>query len=360
MQKFGYFLFGKTHFHEGEEYRAFQFRFLCIVLLACVAVTTLLMVLSASGMNPIDARHMSSMLIFTAMSIITWAALRGHPERFVKLAWAYEILCLGEYISALYFVSEDEMRVIWFFTNVPGVYILLGQRAGMWITLGTILGLGFFNASLPRPYSVNALATLLSALAYLGAFFHVYGARSISFFVRMRDSIQRLRHLASHDPLTDLLNAGAYYVSCDHIIHLARRHRQTFSVLFVDLDHFKRINDQYGHEAGDRVLKSVAQTLRQSVRQSDVVGRIGGEEFSILLPDTNTNGAMNLAEAIRVAIENLMPDIGSSRIKVTASIGVASCALHEESMAEIQRQADQAMYEAKQLGRNRVSTFASH
>ncbi len=251
------------------------------------------------------------------------------------------------------------MRVIWFLTNVPGVYILLGQRAGVWITVLSILGLAMFNSSLPRPYSSNALATLLSALAYLGAFFHVYGARSISYFVRMRDSNQRLRHLASHDPLTDLLNAGAYYASCDQMIHFANRHQQAFSVLFVDLDHFKKINDTYGHEAGDIVLKSVATTLQKSVRQSDVIGRIGGEEFSILLPDTDTVGAVKLAEHIRLEIERLMPEIGALRIKVTASIGVASCAHHGESMATIQKQADQAMYEAKQQGRNRVSTFVA-
>lgn len=251
------------------------------------------------------------------------------------------------------------MRVIWFLTNVPGVYILLGQRAGVWITVLSILGLAMFNSSLPRPYSYNALATLLSALAYLGAFFHVYGARSISYFVRMRDSNQRLRHLASHDPLTDLLNAGAYYASCDQMIHFANRHQQAFSVLFVDLDHFKKINDTYGHEAGDIVLKSVATTLQKSVRQSDVIGRIGGEEFSILLPDTDTVGAVKLAEHIRLEIERLMHEIGALRIKVTASIGVASCAHHGELMATIQKQADQAIYEAKQQGRNRVSTFVA-
>jgi diguanylate cyclase (GGDEF)-like protein len=157
-----------------------------------------------------------------------------------------------------------------------------------------------------------------------GRFFHVYGARSVSYFIRMRESNRQLRHIASHDPLTDLLNAGAYYATCDQLIHLANRHQQQFSVLFVDLDHFKKINDTYGHEAGDIVLKAVAKKLQESVRQSDAVGRIGGEEFSVFLPETDLSGAVKLAEYMRSEIENLMPQIGHQRIKVTASIGVAS------------------------------------
>ncbi|MFZ6772746.1 GGDEF domain-containing protein [Undibacterium sp. SXout7W] len=350
-------LYGNVAFLEGEEYRAFQFRFLCIVLLAGAGVTALLLIGVATAANHIDMRHVGSMTAFTILSLIVWLLLRGQPQRFITLAWVYETVCLLEYVSALYFVSEDEMRVIWFFTNIPGVYILLGQRPGMLITIATIIGLGAGNSSLPKPYSPHAIATLLAALAYFGAFFHVYGARSISYFVRMRESNRQLRHIASHDPLTDLLNAGAYYATCDQLIHLANRHQQHFSVLFVDLDHFKRINDTYGHEAGDIVLKAVTKQLQNSVRQSDAVGRIGGEEFSVFLPDTDLSGATKLAESMRSEIEKLMPQIGTQRIKVTASIGVASCERSEDSMAAIQRRADQAMYDAKQQGRNRVSCF---
>lgn len=350
-------LYGNIEFLKNEEYRDFQFRFLCILLLAGAWTTALLLAGVATGVNHIDGIHVVSMTCFTLFSLVIWLALRGQPQRFMAVAWMYELLCLLEYVSALYFVSEDEMRVIWFFTNIPGVYILLGQRAGMLITIGTIIGLALGNTFLPLPYSTNAIATLLAALMYLGAFFHVYGARSVSYFIRMRESNRQLRHIASHDPLTDLLNTGAYYATCDQLIHLANRHQQQFSVLFVDLDHFKKINDTYGHEVGDIVLKAVAKKLQESVRQSDAVGRIGGEEFSVFLPETDLNGAVKLAEYMRSEIENLMPQIGHQRIKVTASIGVASGELSETNIAAIQRRADQAMYDAKQQGRNRVSCF---
>jgi diguanylate cyclase (GGDEF)-like protein len=350
-------LFGPVHFPDNDEYRAFQFRFLCIVLIAGGLVTLLLLSGSVAGVNPIRRQHSVSMTAFTTISFGLWLVLRGQPHRFYPVAWTYELICLAEYISALIFVSEDEMRVIWFFTNVPGVYILLGQRAGMVITILTVTGLALANRHLPRPYSVNGLATVLSALVYLGAFFHVYGARSVSYFVRMRESNQRLRHIASHDALTDLLNAGAYYASCDQMIHLAARQGKPYSVLFVDLDHFKKINDTYGHEAGDTVLRSVASVLASSVRQSDAVGRIGGEEFSVFLPDTDRHGAFRLAEQLRQNIEQLRPQSGEICIPVTASIGIATSDHSDMSMAVIQRKADQAMYVAKQQGRNRVSLF---
>ncbi len=352
-------LYGDVTFLEGEEYRAFQFRFLTVLMLAGAVVTGLLLLGVATGINTIDTLHVVSMAIFMSLSLLLWLGLRGRPHLLLKLAWMYEAVCMAEYTSALYMVSADEMRVIWYFTNIPGVYILLGQKAGMMITLATMLGLAVGNAYLPQPYSINAMATLLVALFYLGAFFHIYGARSMSYFVRMRESNQRLRHLASHDPLTDLLNAGAYYATCDQLIHLAQRHHQRFSVLFVDLDHFKKINDTYGHEAGDIVLKAVSKTMLSVVRQSDAVGRIGGEEFSVFLPDTDLAGAHKLAEHMRQEIEDLMPQIATQRLRITASIGIATSDQVGESMAAIQRRADQAMYEAKQLGRNRVSCFAT-
>lgn len=156
-------LYGDITFLEGEEYRAFQFNFLAILMLAGALVTGLLLIGIAAGTNTIDPLHVVSMRFFVALSLLLWLALRGRPQWFLILAWMYELICIGEYISSLYLVSADEMRVIWFFTNIPGVYILLGQRAGMFITLATIIGLALGNRYLPQPYSSNALATLLVA-----------------------------------------------------------------------------------------------------------------------------------------------------------------------------------------------------
>jgi diguanylate cyclase (GGDEF)-like protein len=189
----------------------------------------------------------------------------------------------------------------------------------------------------------------------LGFVFHAYVDRSLSYYQRMRTYNQELQQLASRDPLTGVMNARAYYAACEQQIQLCRRLQRPFAVLFVDLDHFKRINDGLGHAAGDEVLRTVARALKDAVRSSDLLGRIGGEEFSMLLPDTDAAGAVQLAESVRQAVEASRPSVGGSFVPVTASVGVAVGRDPGATIKAIQEQADQAMYHAKQAGRNRVS-----
>lgn len=350
-------MFGRVEFDESDEYRAFQFKFLCVVMLVG-AVSTLAFVFGAwAGANPMDPRHLRMMTVFSLAVLVLWWLLRGHPARFPFVAWSYLSLCLLEFTSALVHVDADELRVLWLFVNVPGVYLMLGRRVGLAVACASALGLVLGNAHLSRPYSPNAMATALVALFYTATFFHLYTARSISYFKRMREYNQRLSELASVDPLTGVCNARSYYAICDRWLLSARRTGAPSSVLFVDLDHFKRINDTLGHATGDTVLKTVASTLAQAIRRSDVVGRIGGEEFSIFLPDTSTDAAAILAEKLRAAIAGLAIIADGRQLSVTASIGIASAQAENEGMADIQRRADQAMYQAKAAGRNRVSTL---
>src|SRR5574343_1639721 len=356
MSSLGQIVFGRVEFDESEELNGFRFRFLAIVLLSGAVCTGLFLLGEHSRINPINGRHVVSMTVFTGLTLLLWLALRGHKRRFLAVAYAYEFICLLEYVSALMYVPQDELRVLWFLVNIPGVFILLGQRAGTVVMLITVAILALGNQHLSAPYSPNAMATLLTSIVYFAVFFYIYADRSLSYFVRMRDSNRQLRHMATHDTLTQVLNARAYYAGCDHLIRLAARNAAPYAVLFVDLDHFKRINDQHGHAAGDAVLKSVAATLQGSLRESDLLGRIGGEEFSIFLPNTDLEGALKVAESLRQRIEALRPEIGGEeRITVTASIGVARNRIGEPSIMAIQQQADQAMYQAKSLGRNRVS-----
>ncbi len=167
---------------------------------------------------------------------------------------------------------------------------------------------------------------------------------------------KQLQFLANNDPLTGVLNTRAYHQTCEKIINLANRNDAIFSVIFVDLDHFKNINDIYGHDAGDLVLKATSNCIRDTCRKSDVIGRVGGEEFSIFLPETDSAGAIRFAEKLRANIELLNPSIGENKdIIVTASIGVASKMAHHKAITDIQRDADHAMYHAKKDGRNRVA-----
>lgn len=358
MSKLGKIFFGNVRFRESEEFQEYQYKFLIVLMVAAVPATLVFVLGVVTGSNPMGMAHVRSMLIFSAVTTVLWLALRGRKRWYLPVAWLYEVACLLEYASALAHVPEDELRILWLFTNVPGVYLLLGKLAGGLMTGVVVLGLLVGNAHLSAPYSPNAMATAVVGLVYLAVFFHVFVDRALSYFQRMHESNQKLFHLAMHDTLTGVFNARAYYEHCERLISLAKRAGTPYVVLFVDLDHFKSINDRYGHAAGDLVLKSVADCLRANLRRSDLLGRIGGEEFSIFLPNTDLEAGLSVSEEIRRAVAALMPVIADGRVlTITASIGAARNRHSDQTMQEIQQQADQAMYHAKSLGRNRVSTL---
>ncbi|NOT85668.1 MAG: GGDEF domain-containing protein [Methylococcaceae bacterium] len=350
-------IFGEIEFREDEEYLKFQFRLMYALLLMAAFFSGAFILAEWLGLNTLPHAQLIVIKIYFAYSLLLSSALRGRKHRFLAIAWLFAIASFLSFLSTLLLVPEDELRILWFYLNLSIVYILLGQISGIVITILSIVCIFFANQHLLIPYSTNALTTVILSLSFTSAFFYAYTSRSISFFRRMTESNSLLRELATRDPLTDVLNARTYYEVCDRLISLALRTGDSFSVLFIDLDHFKSINDQYGHEAGDATLKEVAACLSRHTRQSDVLGRIGGEEFSKFLPNTDLTMAMLLAEKLREDIEKLTPTIDGKHIRITASFGVASNQQHHQSITDIQREADQAMYRAKQQGRNRVINF---
>src|SRR5262249_43276612 len=130
------------------------------------------------------------------------------------------------------------------------------------------------------------------------------------------------------------------------------------ALLLIDVDHFKRVNDGHGHLIGDEVLRALAAELRQQVRESDVVGRFGGEEFTVLLPGTDATGAESIAERLRASAARLSVAAADARIQVTVSIGVAVLGPHGSDLFELLAAADMALYRAKDAGRDQVRVYA--
>lgn len=166
----------------------------------------------------------------------------------------------------------------------------------------------------------------------------------------------RTRHLARHDGLTGLLNRREVIAGCQDECERARRHGLPLSVLSFDLDNFKRINDQHGHAAGDQVLREVAQLCRRSLRRGDLAGRLGGEEFLLVLPHTDPAAALRLAERLRGQVQAEVQAAGG--MPVTASLGVATLG-EGQGADELLLAADQALYRAKHGGRNRAEVAAT-
>lgn len=160
---------------------------------------------------------------------------------------------------------------------------------------------------------------------------------------------------AMTDPLTGLRNRRAFFDTATQHLAMARRYGTDASLVIADLDFFKRINDEFGHQAGDEALMAIARVLQNLTRTEDTVARIGGEEFVMLLPDTNCLGAAVLAERLRVAVERERFVVGGQTVQLTLSIGIASYGIERSDTVDaLLSIADQRMYLAKKLGRNRI------
>jgi len=173
--------------------------------------------------------------------------------------------------------------------------------------------------------------------------------------LRLETANKRLAQLASTDGLTSLFNHRAFQDSLKRDLHRARRSGQPLSLILFDVDHFKKFNDTWGHQAGDAVLMAIGKLLLASVRVGDVPARYGGEEFVIILPDTPVDGAYLLAERLRVNISKLRVKLGDNVLDVTSSFGVAEVrGRFEHDPAKLIEAADTALYAAKHAGRNQV------
>lgn len=168
-----------------------------------------------------------------------------------------------------------------------------------------------------------------------------------------------LEQLALTDPLTSLNNRRSFDIAAHQQVHVAIRHRRPLSLLMLDIDFFKKVNDSYGHAAGDMVLVNIAQVFRHHVRSMDLPARLGGEEFCLLLPETKTNEARLLAERLRLAIAAEEFHANGQTFSVTISIGIAECLGEEDSLEKLLERSDQALYRAKHTGRNRSVVWAA-
>ncbi|WP_342630727.1 GGDEF domain-containing protein [Marinobacter alkaliphilus] len=165
---------------------------------------------------------------------------------------------------------------------------------------------------------------------------------------------EQLAKLSMTDRLTGLLNRGTWENLVDAEYERYRRYGQATSLVMFDIDHFKPVNDNYGHLAGDEVIRHTAQTTRNNIRQSDSAGRYGGEEFGIILPETDAENARLICERIRESIEKSTVETSAGNITYTISMGIAQLTDEPENYMQWMQKADEALYAAKESGRNKV------
>ncbi len=261
----------------------------------------------------------------------------------------------GEINSQRSQINEAESRFLLILVVAVGAGLIIAIIGGVLLTRSVIVPLLEFEKGLEH-FSNDDLSYRLNLtnrdeLGRLAQEFNTMAERLMT-------HQNKLQELSTRDGLTDLYNRREFDNRLREEVLRARRYNKPFSVLMLDVDHFKQVNDHYGHQAGDEVLITVADLMRLNVRPIDIVCRYGGEELSIILPETDEEGARVVAERIRMTLEDsLTATPQGDMIRVTVSIGIATFPHDGNTGPALVNAADQALYTAKQEGRNLVRSF---
>lgn len=293
-------------------------------------------------------------LVFMGLVLLLRRAISAwRHRRYVFYGWSvlsFAALAIGAALDGGYSSPIAQLMIL------PMLYIAIGTPFRAAVFCG---GVGLLLSLLLIPVTSGALDMSLVLMSAIGMFIGylialigaVFRDRQNADLERMRD---RLEYLAATDELTGCLNKRAFDAALAATISQAARHRHELSLLVVDVDFFKHVNDRHGHIIGDEVLRQVGAVLRETARDSDVVGRPGGDELALLTLQTNSDGARRLAERIQQALA-----ARSLPTQVTLSIGICTSIPDTEQVATFFRRADQALYAAKRQGRNRIMLWNS-
>lgn len=322
-----------------------------------------------------------SMRLFVSAVILIFAILIGRRPGLVMNGHGVAgLLIFGWTGFFLIFFFLPAAQMPWIIAMVMamliGQYVFIpnrivpGTAAALYAIAGTMLSVHLVAGS--GPSELTGLSLMLLAPAATGLFvchrFQFESRRSFSMLlvvesantelqhqIRAREELEaKLKHQAETDPLTGLYNRRRYEDLFLREFHRIQRYGGAMSMLVLDLDHFKQVNDNYGHGAGDIALQEIADICRRKLRQVDIIGRLGGEEFVILLPDTNLSDAVIVSERLRQGIENTEIVAEQTRFNLTATIGAAELTENDHGIKDLVRRADAALYRGKRAGRNRV------
>lgn len=293
---------------------------------------------------------------FALAAIIYVFVSRG--GNFKAASWAVMVTLVVILFAFVHLAEGRNYSLLWASILPPIAFFLLGRTGGTWIS-----GLVFLYFS---GYLYQLLGQGITANLTLGALFNFVEVATAQIFLfrfyerSRQEAYEHLQRTSITDPLTGVFNRLYLDNTLKRELALASRNKQPVSVLLLDVDHFKRINDEHGHLVGDLVLVALCRILETATRESDSVGRWGGEEFLVICPNTSEAQAKALGERI---IENVREKAINGGIHVTVSIGVATFSqADEKSVERLLQAADNNMYKAKSAGRNQVvsTELATH
>lgn len=300
------------------------------VVLGMVCFAGFVLVFRYLNFNTFDSRWKLAVETWVMIAFITWVLLyTGRNDSPLLSLFLLVIITSG--------LTLGKMTTLLEFVLITCIYLYLGYGDFE----ARSFGLADFTQIMIQfaPFLLIAyLITMLSA--------DLYFARRM------------FQHLSETDELTGLFNKRAYAKLSLREMAKAQRYGHPFAVIMIDADSLKIVNDQYGHEMGDKLIRTVGDTIRKNLRETDVLARYGGDEFIVFLPETTASQARDVCERILDAMSSIRFEIHKKRLPVTVSIGMACYPDDSSSPEDVQERADRALYYSKQEGRNRVTAYA--
>jgi diguanylate cyclase (GGDEF)-like protein len=313
------------------------------VLSVAGALTMLRGVLLYAKADAAPRRLLVRGAVFAVASAALWAARVG-PDWTVALTSLVLAVCFADMGQALAVRLRFEFGT-WVARGLAAVFWAIAAGMGVRAVLAVMLATGGGTAGVGQP------ASPLFGLFFLAGMMLVNLALGSLIVLRL---VRRLQHVSSHDALTGVLNRRGFDEALSQEAERLRRYGQPFALLSIDIDHFKAINDRWGHAVGDEVLVSVARTLASGLRDVDRIGRVGGEEFSVLLPHSGAAAASAVADRLLSAVREKCTGSQAQPWHATVSVGVAVAEDANETQHLLLQRLDRALYSAKETGRDRV------
>jgi len=348
------FLYSGFVFGEDEDLLKYKFRMINSILIIVAFFAALVGLLSDLGINDIGPIHSKVNYVYSLLTIALIFFLRSSRENYTMTANLLLTVSLLSFTSCLLFVPQDEFRMIWFFLLVFVAYMLNGTASGLFFTAASIGVILITHVFIDLHLSQVAINTAVLGLI-IGSFLSQTYTRKISGYEqRLQEKNADLKVLASTDDLTGIMNKRIFQEVSERYFKTAQRDSESLTLLLFDLDLFKEVNDTYGHQVGDKLLVRFVEILESFLRKSDILARVGGEEFALLLFNTDFEGAYALAEKIREEVKRHPFTFEGHEVSITTSIGATQLRASDASFDEIFARADKALYQAKADGRNKT------
>lgn len=305
------------------------------------------------GLLPDEELMAWTNLAFSVETLWLYRSLRRRPESLFSISTVLAFSGFAFFCLMALWVPENSFRLIWFLPLIIFSFFFTSAVIGLSTLLLTLCFILLSQTYIPDYLSQDALSSLLLCLIAVAILAHHFSKQIYAYETAIAEQNQQLQELVTHDQMTGVLNRQGMLEASGQYFNLASRHYISSLCLVVfDIDFFKSINDNYGHLTGDKSIKLIAKLVTKTLRKSDLIARMGGDEFVLLLPETNARQAEKLMKKIQMVLSDNPMTIGSEVVHIRFSAGIAQLSPQHASFKELFKSADEALYKAKEKGRN--------